>query len=59
MLAKINDPERIADLVSCTLLSNPCERQVLLETLDLEARLKHLVHFLMAELRRRIKNQPS
>ncbi len=59
ILAKLNDPEQIADLISCTLLSSPLERQLLLETIDLETRLKHLVHFLMAEIRRQKRNKDS
>jgi len=57
ILAKINNPEQIADLVSGTLLSSPTQRQLLLETVDLETRLKHLIHFLMAEVRRQAKNK--
>ena len=56
ILAKLNNPEQIADLVSGTLLSSPLERQFLLETVDLETRLKHLIHFLMAEIRQHRKN---
>ncbi len=56
ILAKLNNPEQIADLVSGTLLSSPLERQFLLETVDLESRLKHLIHFLMAEIRRQGKD---
>ena len=57
ILAKLNNPDQIADLVSCTLLSSPMERQLLLETIDLETRLKHLIHFLMSEIRRQQKNK--
>jgi hypothetical protein len=28
----------------------PTQRQLILETVDLETRLKHLIHFLMAEI---------
>ena len=59
ILAKLNDPEQIADLVSCTLLSSPLERQLLLETIDVETRLRHLIHFLMAEIRRQKKDKDS
>ena len=51
-LAKLENPDRLADLVSYTLLSRPIERQVILETPNLEQRLKHLVRFLMAEVQR-------
>src|SRR5436189_1137425 len=57
ILAKLNNPDQIADLVSCTLLSSPTERQLLLETIDLETRLKHLIHFLMSEIRRQQKDK--
>src|SRR6185503_9110204 len=57
ILAKLNNPDQIADLVSCTLLSSPMERQLLLETIDLEVRLKHLIHFLMSEIRHQQKNK--
>src|SRR5688572_18921140 len=56
-LNKINDPDQVADLVSCALLSSPTDRQTILETVELEARLKHLVHFLMAETRKQRKNK--
>lgn len=49
-LAKLENPDQLADLVSCTLLAAPTQRQVILETVDLETRLKHLIHFLMADL---------
>ena len=48
-LAKLENPDQLADLVSCTLLAAPTQRQVILEAVDLETRLKHLIHFLMAE----------
>ena len=51
-LAGLSDPEQVADLVACTLLPNPLERQLILETSDVEMRLRHLVHFLGAELDR-------
>src|SRR4051794_18238852 len=41
-LDKLNDAEQIADLVSCAVLSGPVERQTILETVNLESRLKHL-----------------
>jgi ATP-dependent Lon protease len=58
-LESISDPDQVADLISCALLPNPTERQILLETVDVEARLKHLIHFLMAEIRRERKNGGS
>jgi Lon protease-like protein len=49
-LETLNDPDRIADLVSWSLLRRAAERQTILETVEVEARLKHLIHFLMAEI---------
>jgi ATP-dependent Lon protease len=49
VLAHIDQPEQIADLVSWTLLSSSHQRQVLLETLDVETRLQRLLHFLSVE----------
>jgi ATP-dependent Lon protease len=54
-LNKINDPDQVADLVSCAILSGPAERQTILKTVDLETRLKHLIHFLLEENRERRK----
>ena len=51
-LGALDDPDQIADIVSCTLLTVPVERQTILETVVLEARLKKLIHFLMAEIQR-------
>ena len=51
ILDELHDPEKIADLVSWKMVSSPRGRQLLLETTDLERRLKHLIHFLMAEMR--------
>jgi Lon protease-like protein len=52
-LDSINDPEQAADLVSCAVLSEATERQTILETVDVEARLRRLIHFLLAEIRLR------
>ena len=49
-LAKLENPDQLADLISCTLLAAPTQRQLILETVDLETRLKHLIHFLMADI---------
>ena len=48
-LENLPDADQVADLVSCALLPDAGQRQTILETVELEARLKHLVHFLMAE----------
>jgi ATP-dependent Lon protease len=49
-LGNLEDADQLADLVSCTLLSTAKQRQTILETIDLEARLKHLIHFLISEI---------
>ena len=49
-LVTLENPDQLADLISCTLLREAKERQVILETADLEQRLKHLIHFLLAEI---------
>jgi uncharacterized protein len=56
-LETLNDPDRIADLVSWSLLRGAAERQTILETIEVEARLKHLIHFLMAEINQGRKNK--
>jgi ATP-dependent Lon protease len=50
-LDSITDPEQAADLVSCAVLPGAAERQTILETVDVEARLRRLIHFLLAEIR--------
>ncbi len=54
-LDSITDPEQTADLVSCAVLPGAVERQTILETVDVEARLRRLIRFLLAEIR--IKRQ--
>lgn len=54
-LDSINNPEHAADLVSCAVLPGAAERQTILETVDVEARLQRLIHFLLAEIRRKRK----
>jgi len=56
-LETLNDPDRIADLVSWSLLRGAAERQTILETIEVEARLKHLIHFLMAEIDQQRKHK--
>jgi len=50
-LDSITDPEQAADLVSCAVLPRAVERQTILETVDVEDRLRRLIHFLLAEIR--------
>jgi ATP-dependent Lon protease len=54
-LDSITDPEQAADLVSCAVLPSPVERQTILETVDVEDRLRRLIHFLLAEIRAKRK----
>ena len=49
-LEKLPGPDQMADLVSCAMLSSPVARQTILATVPLEERLKHLIHFLIAEI---------
>jgi Lon protease-like protein len=56
-LETLHDPDRVADLVSWTLLRGAAERQTILETVEVEARLKHLIHFLMAEIDQQRKHK--
>ena len=55
-LDKLHDADQVADLVSCALLQGAAERQTILETVDVEPRLKHLIHFLMAEIKQHRKD---
>lgn len=52
-LSDMQDPDQLADLVSCTLLPRASQRQVILESLELESRLQNLVLFLLAEINER------
>src|SRR4026208_1357886 len=56
-LESLTDPDQVADLVSCALLQGAQERQTILETVELEPRLKRLIHFLMAEVKRPRKQE--
>jgi len=51
-LESLPDADQVADLVSCALLPGAIERQTILETVQVEQRLRHLIHFLMEEIRR-------
>jgi ATP-dependent Lon protease len=57
-LDALSDPEQTADLVSCAVLPGARERQTILETVDVEARLRRLVYFLLAELRTKRGTNP-
>ena len=54
-LDSISDPEQAADLVSYAVLPGAAERQTILETVDVEARLRRLIYFLLAEIRKKRK----
>jgi ATP-dependent Lon protease len=54
-LVSINEPEQAVDLVSCAVLPGATERQRILETIDVESRLRVLIQFLIAEIRKRQK----
>lgn len=56
-LDSLSDPDQVADLVSCALLPGAQERQTILETVELEPRLKRLIHFLMVEVKRPRKQE--
>jgi ATP-dependent Lon protease len=58
-LDSITDPEQAADLVSCAVLPGAAERQSILETVDVEARLRRLIHFLLAEIKNKRKGESS
>ena len=59
VLGLMNDPGALADFVATMLLSDGLTRQVILQTVEIEERLKHLVHFLMGEIARAEKNSPA
>jgi ATP-dependent Lon protease len=54
-LDSIEDAEQAADLVSCAVLPDAGERQTILETIDVETRLRRLIQFLLAEIRKKQK----
>jgi ATP-dependent Lon protease len=54
-LDSLRDPEQAADLVSCAVLPGASERQTILETVDVESRLRRLIHFLLAEIAKKRK----
>jgi ATP-dependent Lon protease len=58
-LDSITDPEQAADLVSCAVLPGAVERQTILETVDVEARLKRLIQFLLHEIKAKRKESPN
>jgi len=58
-LDSISDPDHAADLVSGAVLPGAAERQTILETVDVEARLRRLIQFLLVEIRTKRKGEES
>jgi Lon protease-like protein len=58
-LERLNDPDRVADLVTWSLLRGAEERQMILETVEIEPRLRRLIHFLMAEISQQRKTKTT
>lgn len=56
-LQNLPDPETVADLVSCALLPRAEHRQTILETIEVDRRLKFLIRFLLADIRRTQKTK--
>jgi ATP-dependent Lon protease len=56
-LDSIADPEQAADLVSCAVLPGASERQAILETVNVEERLRRLIQFLLREIKNNRKNK--
>jgi ATP-dependent Lon protease len=56
-LDSLTDPEQTADLVSYAVLPGAAERQAILETVDVETRLRRLIQFLLAEIRKKRKGK--
>lgn len=56
-LDSIEDPEQAVDLVTCAALPRAAERQVILETIDVETRLRRLIQFLLADQHRARKGK--
>ena len=54
-LDQLEDAGQIADLVTCTLLPNPQQRQTVLETIKVESRLRQVIDFLKAEIQQKNK----
>lgn len=52
ILKKLDSAHKLADFVGSTLLRNPLERQVVLESLDIKTRLVNVSHFLSKEIER-------
>jgi Lon protease-like protein len=55
-VTSLNAPEVLADQVTCALVADASARQMILETIDVEHRLRQLIRILLAEIRRNQKN---
>jgi Lon protease-like protein len=51
-LRRVEDPGALSDLIATLLLPDPMMRQIILQTVNVEERLRHLVHFLVGEVAR-------
>jgi ATP-dependent Lon protease len=58
-LEGLNDPDRVADLVTWSLVRGAEERQMILETIEVEPRLRRLIHFLMMEISEQRKSKST
>jgi Lon protease-like protein len=58
-LDSITNPEHAADLVSCAVLPGAVERQAILETVDVEERLRRLIRFLLHEIETKKKDEEA
>ncbi len=58
-LEKRDDADQVADLVSSALLTRAAQKQIILETVEVEPRLRHLIRFLMGEISQRQKKANS
>lgn len=54
-LDSLSDPEQTTDLVSHAVMPSGAERQAILEAIDVETRLRRLIKFLLAEIRKKRK----
>jgi len=54
-LDSLTDAEQTADLVSCAVLPGGRQRQAILETADVETRLRRLIQFLLEEIQKKRK----
>ena len=52
ILVKLDSASKLADFVASTLLSNPLQRQIVLESLHLKTRLENVSNFLSLEIER-------